>query len=103
MATKKTTTTKTSSTTSWNKIAGICAFFAVVIAGVIFAINGIVSLVGASFSAGGVLNTIATVLLVAAVVIPGWRFVRGQKMWVQILFWVCVLVLVIFGAISFNM
>ncbi len=101
MATKSTTTKKSSSSSSinWNKITGICAFCAIVIAGVIFIINAILKLVEASINPG-ILSTIATVLLVAALVIPGWRFVRTKKMWIQILFWVCAIVLVVCGAIS---
>ncbi len=102
MATKKTTTTKSSSSSvNWGKMTGICAFFAIVIAGVIFIINGIIKLVNGSFN-GGILSTIATLLLVLALIIPGWRFVRGKKTWIQILFWVCAIVLIVFGAISFN-
>lgn len=101
MATKKTTTTTKSSSINWGKITGICSFFAIVIAGVLFIINGILRLVNANINAG-ILNTISTVLLVLAVIIPGWRFVRTKKMWIRILFWVCALCLIIFGAITFN-
>lgn len=103
MATKKTTTTKSSSSSiNWSKVTGICAFFAIVIAGLIFIISGILRLLNISFGPG-ILSTISTILLVLAVVIPGWRFVRGKKMWIQILFWVCAICLIVFGAISFNM
>ncbi len=85
----------------WNKITSGCAFFAVVIAGVIFLINALVQIFNGSFN-GGILNTVATILLVIAVVIPGWRFTRGKKMWVKVLFWVCAIVLVVFGILSLN-
>lgn len=98
---KKTTKKSSTSAINWNKITGICAFLAIVIAGLIFAINGIVKLFEGSFN-GGILNTIATLFLVAGLVIPGWRYTKTKAMWIQIIFWVCAIILIIFGAIGFN-
>ncbi len=91
--------TKKNNTTDWNKITRFCAFWAVCVSGLMFTINALIKLFGGSINFG-IINTIATILLLAGVVIPGWRYSKTMPMWARIAFWVFVILIIAFGTIS---
>lgn len=90
------------SSTDWNRIAGFCAFWSVCIAGILFTVNAILKLVNASINPG-ILNLVSTVLLVIGIVIPGWRYSRRMPMWARICYWVFVILIIAFGAVSISL
>lgn len=87
--------------TNWTKITNFCAFWSVFIAGLMFTVNGILKLVGASVNFG-IINTLATIFLVLSLVIPGWRYSKKMPMWARVVFWVFAVLLIAFSAVSFN-
>lgn len=90
------------SSTDWNSITRFCAFWSVCIAGLIFTINAIVKLFDGHINFG-IINTIATILLLLGVVIPGWRYSRTMPIWVRIAYWVFVILIIAFGAVSISL
>ncbi len=65
---------KKSSTSSWGKIAGFMAFFAIMVA-------GIDAVVGFLFDGSvGILSTIASIFLIVSVSISGWRYLVSTKL-----------------------
>lgn len=83
-------------------ITKFCAFWAVIISGVIFLVNFIIQKLNGSFN-GGILNTVATVLLIIAVIIPGWQYSKRWPVWVRVAFWVLAIVLLVFGSLSLSL
>lgn len=94
-----------SNTMTYNKLAGILAVISIFISGTIYTINLIVKLVGGSFS-GGILNLIANVFMIVAIVMISWRALKSAKLpckkaWI-IAYWVFV-ILALVGQIAFVM
>lgn len=90
----KTTTTKSSSSRSsvWslNKIS----FWTIVATTVLYAIALILSACGVSATVVGVLQGIATAIMIVIVSILAWKYVRPKQMVWKVLYFVCLLIVI---------
>lgn len=89
--TKKSSSSKSSSNGSFwslNKIS----FWTIVAVTVLFAVSLILSAVGIGLQIIGVLNGIATAIMIIIVSILAWRFVRSKPFVWKILYIICLLI-----------
>ncbi len=86
------------------RIAGACAFIALMISGIIYTINFLLGIFKAEVSFG-IIGTIANVCLIIAVILSAWMYKISQKwaqkLWITILFWVFA-ILALVGTIGIN-
>ena len=82
---------KTSESVSLHRISGFCAFFALIISGVLFVINLILKLIDEQTSLG-IIGQIGSIFLVVSVILSGWQFKNstswGRKIGWTVVFWV---------------
>lgn len=97
MTTKKTSSKSTkssSSTLTYNKIAGILSLISLFITGILYMVNFILSFFGGSASIG-ILSMIANIMMILAIVMISWRALKsahlpGKKIVWIVIYWVIV-------------
>lgn len=94
-----------SETTAKNELAAFCAFWALLIAGILFLIQLILNAVGVSLgSFAGLINIIVAVMLGIAIALTAYKYVRGKSKGWKIAYWIMIVlyfVLAICGNIMF--
>ncbi len=95
---------KTSNNAELRQIGGFCAFFALIISGILYIINLILNLFDTSTNLG-ILGQIASIFLVVSVILSGWQFKNttswGRKVGWTVVFWVFA-ILALVGSIGLT-
>ena len=92
MAQKKTTKSSSSSGSTWslNKIS----FWTIVAVTLLFAVSLVLSAVGVSSKIVGILQGIASAIMIIIVAILAWRYVRNKQIVWKVLYVICLLIVI---------
>ena len=95
------------SRTDWGSITRFCAFWSIGLAAVVLLITGTIDLLihfeiitGAGATVNKVIyyiRLVAKIFLFLAVFIPGWRYARCHSTTLEVLFWIFVILVLLFG------
>ncbi len=101
---------KKKSSTDWGAITRFCAFWAIGLAAVVLLITGIIQILvnleiitGAGATVNKVMyyiRLVAKVFLFVAIFVPGWRYARSHSRTFEVLFWVFIILVFVFGVID---
>ncbi len=94
-----------SETAAKNELAAFCAFWALLIAGILFLVQLILNAIGVNLgSFAGIINIIVAIMLGLAVALTAYKYVRGKSKGWKIAYWVMIIlyfVMAICGNIIF--
>ena len=88
-----------------NELAAFCAFWALLIAGILFLVQLILNAVGASLGFEGIINIIVAIMLGIAIALTAYKYVRGKSKGWKIAYWVMIIlyfVMAICGNVLFK-
>lgn len=97
---KKSSSNSSSERAGWLALSRIFAFVALVLSIVIFLTLAILQWCNSTWGGIGWLSLIKDLALILAILMPAWYFVKPKKKVWHIIYWICVVIIVVFAVLG---